>query len=741
MFGSQTTKEYNKYPISIITKEDCDVIYKTHKHPYTKKSLSLNSSKFKKLNKHCKALQDNETFYIGKIVNKWLKNPTRDPIDNTKILVSNSKNSSYYKMYEMAFNYLYQQEHNDLYSIKDKLPKNHLLFGKYLDVLFYYQIINLEHIDKVNKILENTTDYCQYIGHIIETYNYRYEHFDIPKVEKQVLDAFLSDYIKYLKEYVRYTLNIQFTYFDDLENHLDDLRYYADEVAFLSDFFSDIYTEYYQRFVKKFNKQYSSIINFIYNDLSNDFDDKYLEHLDKLIHNATNGDLFFPLLKYYDELSYIYNGKYDKEHSPFKNIDNKTFTDIEDPLIVILKKIGIENIDIITLKIPERPFKNDEEWNEYHSTFKTLFTKYKQDIQEWQKTVEESEKLSPNSKLPTPPRPSRPTMVLPDKTVLDVSRQQFPYYIKDAKYKEILKEYDDNKKVIDIYKELVDIGLLSLLKKANISSPDIKAFSEASLINKDRKYFIDNVLNNDSLSKSSKQKRCSSDMDVIDNERFNKKKYLLARLNMMFQLKTKYKNGDIRIDCFYAPNFYKHIVSKRMKDLPITNPVTNAILTNEQVEEAMDEIMKIMRVVDPNIQDLKELLPAHDIGLTMIHNVFHDGNYRYNSISIQRIFCDVPFEILHVCIIPDDIEQEDTGSVDVTSAVYLQKIYQLFNTKELLNTYLPPYYTEYYRDEYEYIKLDINFYQYQSLNDWNNLTKEERIAKFINCLQELQRYT
>jgi hypothetical protein len=77
--------------------------------------------------------------------------------------------------------------------------------------------------------------------------------------------------------------------------------------------------------------------------------------------------------------------------------------------------------------------------------------------------------------------------------------------------------------------------------------------------------------------------------------------------------------------------------------------------------------------------------------------------------------------------------------MDMTSAVYLQKLYQIFNSKELLYTYLPPYYIQ-NGSNMLFIKPNIRFYEYQTIDDWKFLSKEDYIAKFVQCFQELQHW-
>lgn len=730
--SSSTNKSSpRKGSISTISLEDCEDMYKTNKHPLTRKLLSVNSSRFNRLDKHCKSLSDQSQDYVGQIVAKWIKNPTRDPIDNTKILVSNSKSSTYYKMYELAYAYLIQRDNNTIWNIQEKLPQNHLLFDKTIDLLFYYQIVLTEYTEDIDSVLNGYTPYCKFISDVIEGSTEKY--LDAPKIQKLVIDKLVDEYVICIIEYIRFIYSIFDTDFDYMETYVGDIQYNTDRVVLISDFFSDMYTKYYNRFVKTYENNKRRYIDQIHAEFEGQ------ELVDNLIANATSGNYFQNLLAYYDEIYFIYNGKYEGENSPFKNINNKTFTDIQDPLVSILQKIGVENIDLATLKLPKRLFKDDAEWNKYHTQYRDLSTQYRQKVTEWQSLVEagEAEQASSGTKQRTPPRPEKPKMTLPDSTILDVSWQQFPYYMKDDQYKKILNDYNDSKPTIDLYRELINDDLLTLLDKAGVVPQ--KLDDSLPLVNKDRQFFSDNVFPDDKLSKSSKKKRCSADVDVISGDKFTKKKYPLAKLNMMFQLKTKYADGDVRIDCFYAPNFYKHIVAKRMRDLPITNPVTNEKLTSVQVEEAIMNIMKIMRLIDPNTQDLHDLMPAYDEKLIITYKTVQEGEHTYNIVSIKRITCDVQLSVCDVCVIPDDINHEDTMSLDNTSAVYMQKLHELFTSKELLWTYLPPYCVIDVEDGYrDYIKLNIRFNQYSSLDHWIHLSKEERIAKFIRCCQELR---
>jgi hypothetical protein len=76
----------------------------------------------------------------------------------------------------------------------------------------------------------------------------------------------------------------------------------------------------------------------------------------------------------------------------------------------------------------------------------------------------------------------------------------------------------------------------------------------------------------------------------------------------------------------------------------------------------------------------------------------------------------------------------------------LVRIFKLFNDGKLLYNYTPPYYITLNNNYIKYIKLQIHFNRYKSINNWifeDNLderTKEGFIEMFKHYAQEINNY-
>ena len=782
------------HTVTSLSNTDCNAFYrnilvdngskKTFRHPFTSEPLKNTSSKFRTIDKHCTALK-NDPEYLSKLIAKWKANPMRDPIDNTKIAISVIQDSVYYKLYETAYNHLSYDLKVE--NVKEYLPNAHCLFNGSFDILFYI-FNNREYIQ------DETTEY------IIELLE---NNPSVPFIswEKLILTDISNVFSYCLAKYIRYCNLLFEIKFYTLGNYVDDISKGIGNVEFIRIVVDEL--NIYTRFTQfLFNRK--KLRQEIYNTLLSEFDENDLNCVYPIVDNVIKAEnIFEKLLEYYDELLNIYNYKSKPQDSPFENIDSVQFVEIEDPLITILQKIGQNNIDLETLEIPKRPFKNDDEYNKYRNKYDTLYKQYREDVQKWQDNDDKGD----SSIQRTPPK--KPTMNLPDGSVFDVSRMIFPYYIKDKEYKEIVKTYNENLEALVQYKELINIGILDLLQSSEQQQPDANVMESLPLLKKDRQYFLDNVLPYQKTSprsaktspqsgktspqsaktsprsaktspqpaktsprstktspqpaktsprsgKTSPQSgktspksaktiedlvvtdasRCYETYDIIGNniKHFTDPEYPLAKLQLMFQLKT---SGSKRIDCFYAPNFYNHIVRRRNNYQKITNPVTNAILSDDDANKAVDSVMKIMKVLNPDIKTPYFSKPMLDKGLYMnIEEDFEDGN-KYYVVSIARKISDYHFIVYDLCCIPYDIEISDTGSTDYTSAVFIVSLKKLFEDGYLMHQYVPPYYSI-VEDYNTYIKIGMHFNNFASIDHWVHLTREQKIKKFIHYCEELK---
>ncbi len=713
-----------------VTLADCNSMYANKRNPINNLEISETQKAFKNLHHHCQQLQNKD--YIQDIVHKWIINPLQDPIDKKKISPRIDSESTYAKLYVMAYN-LFKEQNMPIMDIKEKLPDNHLLFNGNIDILFYIQVKD----DPDHPLYfpyDHSSQQNKYVYDIILQNNI------LSNYEKEVT-KYLSDiFVECLQQYVFYAIYILFTDIDEMSSYVNDINKYYIKLEHLYNFISDV--DFYSSFFKIIKKRktiHSEIQDFLMKDnfLRDIYNNQEVTAINMIIGHIFSTNIFHKLLDYYGEIYDTYNYQSNPLNSPFKNLDHTPLTPIEDPLITILEKIGIKNIDLETLKIPDRLFKNDDEYNKYLNRYKSLKSKYKKKVNEWKEYSTSRSEL----KLPITTPPKKPVMQLPNNTLLNVVNQLFPYHIKDQEYQTIVKTYNDNKHVISMYQSIMNKGILDLLRETNASPSRISASQNASeLIDKDRQYFLENILKSSNATDAEPNK-CVQNTDLTSTDQldFDDKEYPLAKLQLMFKLVSTI-NGKQFIYCFYAPNFYNHILTRINERKKINNPATNKILTNEEVEKAIDDLMKIMKVIVPNIQRPELIHAPYDEMLTIKHTeILHDG-FSYYEIYISRIIGDIEFIVFNLCVIPGDLEIENTRTSGATSAVFLSKLYDLFNDGGLLYTYLPPYC---FFDDHNnpiFIKENIHFNNYRTLEHWIQHSREEQIRLFLHYLGEISNF-
>ena len=177
----------------------------------------------------------------------------------------------------------------------------------------------------------------------------------------------------------------------------------------------------------------------------------------------------------------------------------------------------------------------------------------------------------------------------------------------------------------------------------------------------------------------------------------------------------------------------------------------------QHTEEHIDELMKVMGLINPSIERPYFLKPINDkklkIEYTPVSAEFAVNNFglEFVSIDLYRQIGVTKHQIYHICIIPINIgAQEDeehvigTQSADLTSATMLFRIFKLFRDGRLLHKYVPPYCIT-YRDELgrllkQYIGMMIHFNNYRTVDHWLDLTRDEIRDKFIRYAQEINNF-
>jgi hypothetical protein len=673
-------------------------------------------------------------------VKEWSKNPTSHPIDNSEI---NPMSVKYYEIWNKAFDILKKSKNNHDY-ILNILPKNHLLFNGKFDFLYN------------SKTAKNNTKEIEYD----DIFDLLTMHIEDTETKTTAFDTELELFRSIFSK----------------ENNLNDE---------LKDYFS----EYSNKIIKR-------IINPIANF---DFDNNKIEDVisrvfPKLIYNFitflnkekfSNGVIIFDYLeneviksrcpewiKDFFKIYSIYNNTWNDINDLLKvdstiveNRENKVFKIIEDPLDKYFKKYEdaleiLKNpkykrfIDQQTLKpIDKKNYLNDKEYADFEKEFKLKESALKKDAEIYKTKYKEYEtikKNNPTAKSPTPPK-QRFIIQLPNGRNY-INGQEKPFYIADDVMKSFYKDYEKSKSAIEEYVKVKKMSYLDLVKYIEKKSPskEIKNFAKDNiLLSMTRDQINDNILYDELVDESQLADRCNDSSDILTKDDFDSEDYPLAKLQLLVRLKI-YNNDKYKTECIYAPALYNYLVECINTRKPFINPLTRV----KYSEEHINELMKVMKIINPNIERPYFLKPITDTKLKIDYYAVrtereaNPHNLEFYSIDIYRQFGDFNFKIYHICTIPSNIEPTGefaTNSNDLSSTTMLFRIFKLFNEGRLLHKYVPPYCIR-GNGYYEYIALMIHFNRYQWYSDWTikgnvTKTKKEIVDMFINYAQEINNYS
>jgi hypothetical protein len=484
-------------------------------------------------------------------------------------------------------------------------------------------------------------------------------------------------------------------------------------------------------------------------------------------------------LNIYDSYKMIYtdiDDCYNPNKGIIENAQDKKLLMINDPLDPYFdefeKKLEkIKNpkysklIDLTTFKPKEnlkylnnaqyKEFKNIR--NKYDNAFKryrTALNNYEIEREEWNLTNDPDIRPYPR---PSPLPPVKPKYKLPWGKVHIIAGEIDPIHIKDNIVKNFFKDYNSVLPTITEYNKIKNMPYLELKKNMTTSSPSSfvkKLIKDNVLLGMTKQKIYADILYDDSELAD----KCSESIDILTNEELDDENYPLSKLQLMARLKVYTPDKKkYRTECIYAPKLYNYLIKCINNKEPFINPVTKAKYTQENI----DDLMKVMKIIDPTLEVPVFIKHMNDTKLKLEYRVitetyndldssFGDINIiRYYNIYLSRSIGYKEYEVYNICTIPADIEAGGifaTGSSDLTSEVMLFGIYRLFNEGRLLHKYIPPYRIEYMYEgtlEYSYIKTEIHFNQYYDSKMWIPLyetTKEDFINMFKHYAEEVKNY-
>jgi hypothetical protein len=685
----------------------------------------------------------------------WSSNPTIHPLTGAHMMPNGYK---YQEIYKKAYNIMINNK-IDKAEIPSKLPKNHILFGS-IDLLYY---IN-NNKNKVNKY-KDATDY------LFELLEYEFMNnldlLDGKNIFEQeftlIEKCFDGD-------------DMKSTFEDYCENLVD---FFLDNIC-IDKYYYPQRTEMLKFFVNKEHNSAKETSEFIKLLENNKFSNGYniIEYLQKE-YKKIPYYWIKDALNIYDSYKMIYtdiDDCYNPNKGIIENAQDKKLLMINDPLDPYFdefeKKLEkIKNpkysklIDLTTFKPKENlKYLNNAEYkefknirNKYDNAFKryrTALNNYEIEREEWNLTNDPDIRPYPR---PSPLPPVKPKYKLPWGKVHIIAGEIDPIHIKDNIVKNFFKDYNSVLPTITEYNKIKNMPYLELKKNMTTSSPSSfvkKLIKDNVLLGMTKQKIYADILYDDSELAD----KCSESIDILTNEELDDENYPLSKLQLMVRLKVYTPDKKkYRTECIYAPKLYNYLIKCINNKEPFINPVTKAKYTQENI----DDLMKVMKIIDPTLEVPVFIKHMNDTKLKLEYRVitetyndldssFGDINIiRYYNVYLSRSIGYKEYEVYNICTIPADIEAGGifaTGSSDLTSEVMLFGIYRLFNEGRLLHKYIPPYRIEYIYEgtlEYSYIKTEIHFNQYYDSKMWIPLyetTKEDFINMFKHYAEEVKNY-
>ena len=676
-------------------------------------------------------------------IEKWCSNPEIHPIYGTPMYPNSTE---YQKIYQQAYKILKKNKIN-IADFPDKLPKNHILFGD-MDLLYYNNIREKTNI--FIKIYENRKRDLHtgalFIKHIVSI-------IDKSTIFEQELalikSCFNGDYMK--KAFEKYSKMLVTSFFSKQYGGIfsyPNIMRQLEETSMYDA--SDKETYWFIQLLENNRLNNSElIIEYIHNE--------YRASNNKWMEDALN--IYKSYKRIYKDIDDCFN------HATgiIENPDNKKYLPINDPLDAYFEEFEnklekIKNpiysklIDLTTFKPKENAFFLN---NAQYADFKKVKDKYELDRKIYEVKLDLYEKTGKNGSSPKPP--TKPVVVLPNGKNHTIGRELDPLHIKDEVIKNFKRDYKKALSTIQEYNEIKNMSYLELKKRiaANSPSSSIKQLiRDNELLAMTKEQITNDVL----YDYSGLADKCSESIDILTNEELDDENYPLSKLQLMVRMKVYTPDRQrYRTECIYAPKLYNYLIKCINAKEPFINPVTKAKYTQDNIEE----LMKVMRIIDPSLEVPVFIKHMNDTKLKVEYKELTktyqnlDASFgttntiRYYKMYLSRVISGVEYNVYNICTFPADIEAEGefaTGSADLNSYTMIVNIYKLFNEGRLLYNYIPPYRIPLTgrSGEYRYIKPAIHFNRYKLSKDWLNdgstMTKTDFINMFKHYAQEVNNY-
>jgi hypothetical protein len=676
-------------------------------------------------------------------IEKWCSNPEIHPFNGTPMFPNSIE---YQKIYQQAYSILKKNKIN-VSDFQDKLPKNHILFGD-MDMLYYSYI--REKIKLSKKIYENKKKELYASELLIE---HIASIMDKPTIFEQELalikSCFEGNYIQ--NAFAKYNKLLVTSFFT---KHYIGVFSYPKRMQELEESsmynFSDKETYWFIQLLENNRLNNGEVI---------------IEYLQKE-YRSSNNNWMEDALNIYNSYKRIYkdiDDCFNPATGIIENPENKQYLPINDPLDVYfeefekrLEKIRSPKysklIDLTTFKSKENTFYLN---NAQYADFKKIKDAYEVDRKIYEAKQELYENTGKNGSSPKPP--TKPVIVLTNGKNHTIGRELDPLHIKDEVIKKFKRDYKKALPTIQEYNAIKNMSYLELKKRVSSNSPSSSVkqlIRDNELLAMTKEQIANDVL----YDYSDLADKCSESIDILTNEELDDENYPLSKLQLMVRMKVYTPDKKkYRTECIYAPKLYNYLIKCINSKEPFINPVTKAKYTQENIEE----LMKVMRIIDPKIEvpvfikhindrlfkiEYKELTKTYQ---NLDASFGATNTIRYYNMYLSRTIDDIEYNIYSICTFPADIEAEGefaTGSADLNSYTMIVNMYKLFNEGRLLYNYLPPYRIPITQrpGEYSYIKPAIHFNRYKLPKNWlkngTETTKTDFINMFKHYAQEVNNY-
>jgi hypothetical protein len=202
------------------------------RNPESKRLVKENGRVYKRIQKMCN--EQSPRSYTEEDIKQWVKRPLYDPVKHKPIVPSIHRSSVYYNNYAKTY-YYYSPFKTDK-ELLQILPKNHIMFQRKLDVLYY---------DMNKEYFKEHSDLYQFINNkfITQFRPLKYPkglHNNLTENEKFVLHSIVELLAECIGIYVYYTLAMLTLHASDssatLRNTSQRIKYIISDIQLVQEF-------------------------------------------------------------------------------------------------------------------------------------------------------------------------------------------------------------------------------------------------------------------------------------------------------------------------------------------------------------------------------------------------------------------------------------------------------------------------------------------------------------------------